>query len=90
LKVTALPKGSAPVNTAGERELLIHSLRLAVARSRLVTNALETIGVSLRHRAIDNDAAMKWLHEEGLLDCVIAVKNSKKMQNCSTSTKQWR
>jgi hypothetical protein len=68
LNVSVLPKRSAPVNTAGERELLIHSLRLAVARSRLVTNVLETVGVSLRHRAIDCDAAMRWLAEEGLLD----------------------
>jgi hypothetical protein len=66
--VTSVAKNSPPVNAAGERELLIQSLRLAVTRSRLVTNVLETVGVSLRHRAIDNDAAMKWLAEEGLLD----------------------
>jgi hypothetical protein len=68
LNVNALPKHSAPVDTAGERELLIHSLRLAVARSRLVTNVLETVGISLRHQAIDCDVAMVWLSEEGLLD----------------------
>ena len=68
VNVTAPQKSSPPVNAAGERELLIHSLRLAVARSRLVTNVLETVGVSLRHRAIDCEAAMKWLAEEGLLD----------------------
>jgi hypothetical protein len=66
--VNSVPQRSAPVNTAGERELLIHTLRLAVARSRLITNTLETIGVSLRHRAVDCDAAMLWLKEEGLLD----------------------
>ena len=66
--MNALPQRSAPVNAAGERELLIHSLRLAVARSRLITNVLETVGVSLRHRAIDCEAAMTWLKEEGLLD----------------------
>jgi hypothetical protein len=68
LNVNALPHRSAPGNTAGERELLIHSLRLAVARSRLVTNVLETVGASLRHRAIDCEAAMVWLKEENLLD----------------------
>jgi hypothetical protein len=68
--VSSVAKSSPPVNAAGERELLINTLRLAVARSRLVTNLLETVGVSLRHRAIDNDAAMKWLAEEGLLDCL--------------------
>ena len=38
-----------------------------MARARLVVNSLETVGVSLRHRAIDNDTAMTWLNEEGLL-----------------------
>jgi hypothetical protein len=66
--VTALPKSSAPVNSAGERELLIHVLRQATARSRLITNILETVGVSLRHRAISAEDAMRWLKEEGVLD----------------------
>jgi hypothetical protein len=66
--LSAIPKSSAPVNTAGEGELLIHSLRLAVARARLVVNALETVGVSLRHKAVDVDGAMQWLAEEQLLD----------------------
>lgn len=70
INVTSLANSSAPVNTAGERELLIHSLRLAVARARLVVNELETIGVSLRHRAVDTDSAMKWLAEEGLLNWI--------------------
>ena len=61
----------APVKgTAGERELLIHALRTATARSRLVTNALETIGVSLRHNAVTADQAMAWLQQEKLLDHV--------------------
>jgi hypothetical protein len=47
---------------------LIHALRTAAARSRLVTNLLDTIGVSLRHKAIDCDAAMEWIAQEGLLD----------------------
>jgi hypothetical protein len=54
-------------NPAGERELLIHALRTAVARSRLVTNALETIGVSLRHKSVTTEQAMAWLRDEGLL-----------------------
>jgi hypothetical protein len=45
-------------------------LRTAATRSRLTTNLLDTIGVSLRHKAIDTDGAMKWLAEEGLLDHV--------------------
>lgn len=57
-----------PIDEAGERELLIHSLRTAVARSRLVTNTLETIGVSLRHKQVSTAEAMNWIHDEGLLN----------------------
>jgi hypothetical protein len=58
------------MDSAGERELLIHAGRTATARSRLVTNVLETVGVLLRHRAVTTEDAMKWLHEEGVLDHV--------------------
>ena len=70
--MNSLARSSAPgkTNPAGERELLIHALRTAVARSRLVTNALETIGVSLRHNVVSTDEAMSWLYEERLLDLV--------------------
>lgn len=63
-------QGSAPavMSAAGERELLIHSLRTAVTKSRLVTNTLETIGVALRHKQIDCDSALQWLRHENLLD----------------------
>jgi hypothetical protein len=63
----ASPRVKGNADTAGERELMIHSLRLAVAKSRLITNSLETVGVSLRHKAISVEDAMKWLAEEGLL-----------------------
>jgi hypothetical protein len=63
-------KETAPVNSQAERELLIHALRTATARSRLVTNVLETVGVSLRHKAVTTDEAMKWLHDEHVLDYV--------------------
>jgi hypothetical protein len=66
--VNSLSQQKAPVNPAAEREYLIHALRTAAARSRLVTNLLDTIGVSLRHKAIDCDAAMEWIAQEGLLD----------------------
>lgn len=70
--MTQILQSSAPGkhNPAGERELLIHALRTAVARSRLVINALETIGVSLRHNAVTTDQAMTWLDEERLLHLV--------------------
>ena len=61
---------SAPGFPAGELELLIHSIRLAVTRSRLVTNTLETVGVALRHKQITPDKALAWLRSEGLLDHV--------------------
>jgi hypothetical protein len=62
-----LKNDSAPVESAGERELLIHCLRLAVARARLAVNTLETCGVALRHKTITSDKAMEWLRDEGLL-----------------------
>jgi hypothetical protein len=68
--VNSLSQQKAPVNPAAEREYLLHALRTAATRSRLTTNVLDTIGVSLRHKAIDVDGAMKWLAEEGLLDCI--------------------
>ena len=70
LAMSSVQNASAPVNleSAGEREMMIHSLRLAVARSRLITNSLETIGVALRHKATDCAGAMQWLSDEGLLD----------------------
>jgi hypothetical protein len=69
--MTTLQEGSAPgkrIDPAGERELLIHLLRTATARSRLQTNLFETIGVSLRHRQIDCAAALAWLRDEGVID----------------------
>jgi hypothetical protein len=68
--VTAITKSSAPVNTAGEREFLIHALRCATARARLVVNLLETVGVSLRHKAVSVDEAMNWLADENVLQHV--------------------
>ena len=61
---------TAPANPAAEREYLLHALRTAATRSRLVTNLLDSIGVSLRHKAIDVDQAMRWLADEGILTYV--------------------
>ena len=68
--MTSVNQQTAPVNPQAEREYLIHSLRTGAARSRLVTNLLDTIGVSLRHKAITTDEAMRWLADEGLLEHV--------------------
>jgi hypothetical protein len=65
--VSAIKQQKAPVNPAAEREYLMHALRTAAARARLVTNLLDTVGVSLRHRAVTTDEAMQWLADEGVL-----------------------
>jgi hypothetical protein len=72
--MASIQHGSCPVkprlDSARERELLINALRMATARSRLITNTLETIGCSLRHKQIDCEAALLWLKDEGILDLV--------------------
>jgi hypothetical protein len=68
--LTPITQGSAqgkPLDPAAEREILTNCIRTAVARARLVVNALETVGVSLRHRQVTTDEALKWLAEDGLL-----------------------
>jgi hypothetical protein len=65
--VSAIKQQTAPVNPAAEREYLLHALRTAAARARLVTNILDTVGVSLRHKAVTVDQAMQWLHDEDVL-----------------------
>jgi hypothetical protein len=57
-------------DTPGERDLLLTALRAASARSRLITNELDSIGVSLRHRAVTCAQALKWLRDEDLLPWV--------------------
>jgi hypothetical protein len=61
---------TAPINPAAEREYLLHALRTAATRSRLVTNVLDSVGVSLRHKAVTVDQAMRWLADEGVLTYV--------------------
>ena len=57
-------------DTSGERDLLLTALRAASTKSRLITNQLESIGVSLRHRAVNCEQALVWLKEENLLHWV--------------------
>jgi hypothetical protein len=54
--------------TAGDRELMMQILRAAAARSRLITHTLESVGTSLKQRAITIEDAMAWLRDEGILD----------------------
>jgi len=55
------------LDTSGERNLLLSALGAASARARLATNELDTIGVSLRQRAITCAQALEWAHDEGLI-----------------------
>jgi hypothetical protein len=66
----SLQQGSAPVNTAGQRELLINALRVATSRSRLNTNLLEAVSVQLRHRQVTCEEAIEWLRAENVLHLV--------------------
>jgi hypothetical protein len=75
--VSAIKQQKAPINPAAEREYLLHALRTAAARARLVTNVIDTVGVSLRHRAVTVDEAMQWLADEGVL-CHVQIGPSPK------------
>jgi len=55
-------------DTSGERDLMLTSLRVAAARSRLITNLFDSVGVALRQKQIDCAGALAWLKDEGLLD----------------------
>jgi hypothetical protein len=60
-------KPSREEDTSGERDLLLAALRAASARARLAVNELDSIGTSLRHRAVTCAGALEWANEEGLL-----------------------
>jgi hypothetical protein len=62
------PQGKSHVDTSGERDLVLSALRVAVTRSRLVTNSLEAVGIALRQKQIDCAGALAWLNDEGLID----------------------
>jgi hypothetical protein len=66
--ITESSAASKRKDAPGERDLLMNLLRTESARSRLITNTLDSIGVALRHRNIDCEGAMSWLKDEGLLD----------------------
>jgi hypothetical protein len=61
------PQGKSPVDSSGERDLMISALRVATARARLAANEFDTIGISLRQRAITCSQALEWAREEGLI-----------------------
>ena len=64
-------RGKSAADTAGERDFLLTVLRTAAARSRLTTNAIETIGTALRNKMVDCDGAMFWAKQEGIIDHLV-------------------
>jgi hypothetical protein len=68
--VTYLQKQPAPVKSPGvgdhELEFLTKALNTAISRSRLTTNALESIAAALRHKQATPAEAREWLREENL------------------------
>ena len=66
--ITDSSAASKRKDAPGERDLLMNLLRTESARSRLITNTLDTIGTALRHRSVDCEGAMAWLKDEGLID----------------------
>jgi hypothetical protein len=57
-------------DTPGERDLVMSALRVASAEARLVANTLDTIGASLRQKAISCQDALIWAQEEDLLHLI--------------------
>jgi hypothetical protein len=72
LNVNSIPernvRGKPAADTPGERDFLLNVLRTAAARTRLTTNAIDTIGTALRNKQIDCEGAMTWARDEGILD----------------------
>jgi hypothetical protein len=51
-------------DTPGERDLMLSALRVASAQARLVANQIDTIGASLRQKAISCQEALAWARQE--------------------------
>ena len=66
--MTHLSSACAPVkplgDSPGERDLMVSALRVASARARLIANQIDTIGASLRQKAITCKDALQWAHQE--------------------------
>jgi hypothetical protein len=71
--VTALPKPASqdkPIlgETNADREHLLAILRVATARSKLISNQLDTVGIALRQRAVSVEDALRWCADDGIID----------------------
>jgi hypothetical protein len=67
--VQSTGSGVKPVlgDSPGEHDLMLSALRVASAQARLVSNQIDTIGASLRQRAITCSDALEWAQQEGVL-----------------------
>lgn len=45
------------------REFMLAALRVASGRCRLMANEVDAIGVSLQHRMIGPEFAVRWMHD---------------------------
>lgn len=71
MRVTSASTGVKPFgDTAGERDLVLNALRVASTEARLIANQIETIGASLRQKAISCNDALIWAREEGVLHLI--------------------
>jgi hypothetical protein len=71
--VSSLQNPTSPVKpklgeTNGDRKYLLAVLRAATARSKLISNQLDQIGMAVRQRAVSVEDAMLWAKDEGILD----------------------
>jgi hypothetical protein len=69
--LTSASTGVKPFgDTPGERDSVMSALRVASAEARLVANTIDTIGASLRQKAITCEGALQWAAEEDLLHLI--------------------
>jgi hypothetical protein len=54
--------------TNADREHLLAVLRVATARSKLISNQLDTLGIALRQRAVSVEDAIQWAVDDGIID----------------------
>jgi hypothetical protein len=71
--MTSLQNPGSPVKpkmgeTNGDREFILSVFRAATARSKLISNTLDSIGLALRQRAISPEEAVQWARDEAIID----------------------
>jgi hypothetical protein len=66
--------GKSEEDTPASRDILLASLRTAVARAKLEISVLEDLGIRLRQRALSCAGVREQLRKEGLLDRLGGVR----------------